>query len=588
MGTSKGAVIENAADVIERFGGIRPMAKKMDVAVTTVQGWKKRDVIPAARRQQVMDAAAAHDVDLAGVLEGASVANENVEAVAPIEEKVEELTEEIRDLADVVEEVLASEPETQAVEEGAPVAAPVEKPSLAADPLDRKLAATEKRAVAKSAWITIVLLALGLFGVVALLWPKQSFEQQEAERISALEQGVDQIQSDVKEVKSKQSFFGTLIPEDLGAQLSDLQEQTGITNEKIGAVLEKAQAVSTDVLGSEAGSIEERLEKLEGHVGDVMSGASLAGFMDRVDTMEADQAGQSKLESVMGELGALVRQGDDVDGTQSPLNFQEMLANARNSSPELAETFSGVPATELKAAAMLLGMSQFRSSLNRDNQAFDSDLSVLMKLVDEDDVELRDALARLAPHAKEGVLTPSGLTSEFKGIAGDAVVASLSGEDVSLSERTSARFNQVFTVEKDGELVTGTETQGTLQKAESLLEQGDIEGAIAAAQSIDGPAADILAPWLKKAEVSVMARKLKKLLGNSMTLKAYGLGDLDGLGGLGGLGDLGGAASDLGEAGLSIIPGQGTLIRDEATGINVLKPSRGPEKILDDIKDIGK
>jgi hypothetical protein len=127
-----------------------------------------------------------------------------------------------------------------------------------------------------------------------------------------------------------------------------------------------------------------------------------------------------------------------------------------------------------------------------------------------------------------------------------------------------------------------------LQKAESLLEQGDIEGAIAAAQSIDGPAADILAPWLKKAEVSVMARKLKKLLGNSMTLKAYGLGDLDGLGGLGGLGDLGGAASDLGEAGLSIIPGQGTLIRDEATGINVLKPSRGPEKILDDIKDIGK
>jgi hypothetical protein len=319
---------------------------------------------------------------------------------------------------------------------------------------------------------------------------------------------------------------------------------------------------------------------LEGHV----SGASLAGFMDRVDTMEADESGQSKLESVMSELGALVRQGDDVEGAQSSMSFGDMLAAARGSSPELAETFGGVPATDLKAAALLLGMSQFRSSLNRDNQAFDSDLDVLLNLVGEDDVELRGALARLAPHAKEGVLTPSGLTSEFKGIAGDAVVASLSGEDVSLSERTSARFNQVFTVEKDGELVSGTETQGTLKTAESLLEQGDIEGAIAAAQSIDGPAADIIAPWLKKAEVSLMARKIKKLLGNSMTLKAYGL-DGSGLSGLGGLGDLGGAAAGIGEG---LIPGQGTLIRDEATGINILKPSKGPEQILKDIQNLGK
>ncbi|HRQ83255.1 MAG TPA: hypothetical protein PKZ97_19240, partial [Azospirillaceae bacterium] len=35
--------------VIERFGGIRPMAAKLDAPVTTVQGWKKRGAIPPAR-----------------------------------------------------------------------------------------------------------------------------------------------------------------------------------------------------------------------------------------------------------------------------------------------------------------------------------------------------------------------------------------------------------------------------------------------------------------------------------------------------------------------------------------------------------
>ncbi len=40
--------------VIDRFGGIRPMAAKLDMPVTTVQGWKKRGVIPAARHADIL------------------------------------------------------------------------------------------------------------------------------------------------------------------------------------------------------------------------------------------------------------------------------------------------------------------------------------------------------------------------------------------------------------------------------------------------------------------------------------------------------------------------------------------------------
>lgn len=50
--------------IIDRFGGIRPMATKIDVPVTTVQGWKKRGVIPAVRHEDILAAAAREGVML--------------------------------------------------------------------------------------------------------------------------------------------------------------------------------------------------------------------------------------------------------------------------------------------------------------------------------------------------------------------------------------------------------------------------------------------------------------------------------------------------------------------------------------------
>ena len=54
----------DATAVVERFGGIRPMATKLGVPVTTVQGWKARGHIPENRFEAVRSAAAAHGVDL--------------------------------------------------------------------------------------------------------------------------------------------------------------------------------------------------------------------------------------------------------------------------------------------------------------------------------------------------------------------------------------------------------------------------------------------------------------------------------------------------------------------------------------------
>ena len=51
----------DAADItgaiIDRFGGIRPMATKLATPVTTVQGWKKRGIIPQNRHPEILMAA---------------------------------------------------------------------------------------------------------------------------------------------------------------------------------------------------------------------------------------------------------------------------------------------------------------------------------------------------------------------------------------------------------------------------------------------------------------------------------------------------------------------------------------------------
>ena len=49
-------VVELPRDVIQRFGGIRPMARAMKVPASTVASWKRRGRIPRHRRQEIAEA----------------------------------------------------------------------------------------------------------------------------------------------------------------------------------------------------------------------------------------------------------------------------------------------------------------------------------------------------------------------------------------------------------------------------------------------------------------------------------------------------------------------------------------------------
>lgn len=513
MNDSNNAAINNAEEVIERFGGIRPMAKKIDVAVTTVQGWKKRNVIPGARRDQVLEAARVHNVDLSDIMSASLnvfVANQNTATASASASQA--VNSQMRD------EVVRSVP-----------------PSSPLD-LERKLAETEKRAVKKSAWINIVLIVLALGAAGVLLWPQTQVKVQDEARLSTLENNVGQLRGDVEAVKAEQSFLSTLIPKDLDERIAKLQQQAQETQEKIGSAIEKAGEISQDVLAENAGTIGQRMDILESHMNELAATPQMSALIDRFQTMRQSIAGDQQLDQAVAELSAFV---SSFDATSAPV--EEALAAARSQSTTLSQTFEGVPPQDMKAAALLLGMSQFRQTLNRDNTPFADDLQLLISLTGKDDPELTEALQRLGPKAEQGVLTPAGLSNEFKTMAGEAVIASLKGEDVSITDKARAHLNELFQVEKNGELVTGTPTQATVAKAQRLLDEGDVAGAIAQVETLEGPAATVTQPWLDQARATLIAEQFKAMLDKSMS---------------------------------AVAAGTSRLIQDEASGVNILPPAQ--------------
>lgn len=512
--------IENAEQVIEAFGGIRPMAKKVDVAVTTVQGWKKRNVIPATRLEAILAAAQEHNVDLSDVIDDARVANENTtsdNAFSGVSEAGS--SDEGQDgEGDALPEVTSASDDVSVVKTENRQKTSEEKV------LDHQVGSYDGNSPSqglKFILVAAIAIALGFMAIAAYFWQKSNAERAaEAARLAELELQL----AEAEAAKDEQGFLGNIIPKDLDEKLTGLQEQAEDLQEGLSATAqiaqERAKAVSEDVLGDGAGNLEQRLQKLEVHIQDITGRPVLEGMLSRVEALQVSPEGNELLAKTVVELDALFEtlQIDASQGLNSADKaINSTLDSARLQSDALGQSFESVPQDDLKAAAMLVGMAQLRAALNRDNAAFDNDLSLLKKVVGEDNPELSAALDRLSPHAQGGVLTMGGLSTELRSFAGEAVVASLSGEDVSIQERAKARMNELFSVQKDGELITGTDTQASLLKAEQKLQSGDLQGAIDIVQGMEGEAGAVLAPWLGQANASLDAQSAKSLVDDAIS-----------------------------------------------------------------------
>lgn len=482
--------INTAVEIIERFGGIRPMANKMGVAVTTVQGWKQRQSIPGNRREDIIAAAKVHQIDLGDLLDG--------ESVVAVESKDSE-NFVVREKEIPARSTASSKPPVHDFE---------------TDESSRARSQIMKQSSGQSTKTTLIISAVLIFSAAAIgsvfaIAPKVNKLADQQERITELEQQV----ADMKETTQQEQT--SLIPAEYQAQLSALQNKVGELTEQAKSYKDVIDALQADL---QSGNMQQRLAKIEQHMQTMVAQAKSMGLQDlmlRFENLQNSPEGSAQIEAIIGQLASAVSLPEGA----GEADIESVLTNLKENDPAIAATFKDVAPEDMKAAVMLVGMAQLRDSLARDNESFDQDLTILKATLAKDDPDLAAAIDRLAPKAKSGVLTPEGLSTEFRSMTGEIVAASLSGQDVSIEEKALARFGNLVTVEKDGQRISGTDTQIKVAEAQKLLDQGDVEAAIAILQGIEGPAAEKTQPFIDQAQATIMARQVQQMLGQNMLLK---------------------------------------------------------------------
>lgn len=555
--------LKNASAIIERFGGIRPMAAKVGAPVTTVQGWKKRDVIPGARREDVLKAANENNIDLSDVLvEGVAAGGATISSVekgvaageSAFLDKPASGNDNDDNIKITVEPILRSQPKPLPSSLGPRIDTTHEE-------LMAAIAHGQKKAVRASVW-TVIAFSVLIGGAAAVaLWPSAQKIDRHEGQLAALEGKVGVMDNDVQALNEGAGFLKEMVPDDIRDRLANLRKEAeGITAD-VKNVAQQAQDISKTVLATDAGSLSDRLSVLEAKLGEVDGGQAVKDLTARIRGLEVTVAGQAQLTDSVAELTKIV---DAIDGQVNQLD--DRMAEARQApGSALGETLEGISDKDLKAAALLIAFSQFRDSLNR-NAPFGEDLVLLQKLVGDDDPELQAALKRLAPQAEQGgVLTSAGLSDELKSLSGDIVFASLKGEEVSAADKAKVRLTQILNVKKDGELVGGTDTQKLVARAQGQLESGDVQGALATLNALDGDAKSKAQPVIEQAQATVLADQVQNML-RQMIVANVGT-------------DINAAAGAVNVQGITnsiqnAIPGSG-VVKDEESGFTILPAPKG-------------
>ena len=461
----RAAALNAAERVIEQFGGIRPMASKLEVPVTTVQGWKKRGVIPSARHADIRAAASRHGVQL--------------------------------DPA----ELAAADPG----EDDAPVAGSALATTAPDTPAPHGADAHRGRAdgVGVAVIASVIAVIAAIAAATAPLWTPRLFPPRA---------GSGELAQQVQAVDGRVGAIEKRIPEDPSGRIKALEDAIG----SVKASLEALPRDAGSAVAERLGRLEQRVESLPSQATpDPALGNRLAAIEKRVEEI-AGQAGQ--LQSALGETAAAAKSAQALEPTVRSLQdtvqalqgtirdlqgaaeeTRRTLARVENGQAELAADLKRARQQDLRTEASVLALSHLRMAL-QDAEPFSSELAAVRGLSSsEPTAPLAKALERVAPHAATGAPTRAQLRERFEPLAGAIVRAGRSTEDASWADETLNRISSLVTIRRAPGETEGNSVGAIVARAESRLNADDLSGAIHALGALSGKAAEIAAPWLQQA-----------------------------------------------------------------------------------------
>ena len=441
---------------IRAFGGVRPMATRLGVPATTVQGWKERGHIPAARVADVLAAAATHGVPLTA----ADLAAAAAEPPAPRPAAAAEASSAARPIPSVA----APGPSAPRVTAGVPAGAgaPRERgPALAL------------WAIALAAFVLAAAMSLPIWAPLLGLAQKPAASPSSAAGDGTL----------VRELGSLATSLGAI-----EARLGNLEVLTksapASTPAKVPAAAEPAAAPSA--LAEELAASAARVTALERTVAELASRPPPPAAGAAADTA--------------AQLAALTKRVAELERGNAA------LAEARKATEQrlaaLETELKRMAAVDVRRAALVLAISQLREALAR-SLPYDKALAALAALAAGDD-ELEAAAAALEPTAATGVATTGELAERFDAASLAAARAAIASHRPGWIGETLARLERLVVVRHTGALA-GNGTDALLARAEAELKAGQLAAAATILDGLNGPAAEAMRPWLASAKARLAA-----------------------------------------------------------------------------------
>jgi hypothetical protein len=487
-----GATDAPALTIIEAFGGIRPMAKTLGLAVSTVQGWKERAAIPANRHDQIRIAARDNAIAIdPGVLrasagEGAGGQSQTIEGVA--EEPAPESKPAGASGAGAAEKPAEKLSDKAAGKSGGHAAAgPHSSAATAAGArkADKPAAPPRRRAAFLPGLVIGVVLAAAVAAATVYTRPywgpfvEGTAQSQDADVAGAL-----------SDIEARLDELRGAMPADSSQALSAMSERIATLEAALsqGAGQDPGTRAALESLSTELARMTDRIAALEQDVAQVRS---LAGTPSEEVT--------SRLSSEAERLDAMLDQ-------QTELAARIAAAEADLTAAEAAR--EGAPGS--RETLLLLATLQLRDAL-QGSGPYAAPLAMLKNLADGD-ADVAPLIGPLERRASAGLPTLRDLQAGFPDVARRIAAIELSQDGEGWSAGVLRRLSEAVNLRPVG-LVEGAAPSAVAARAEVKLGDGDLAGVLAEIDTLEGAAAEAAASWRADAEARQAAEQAVSRLG---------------------------------------------------------------------------
>lgn len=272
-----------------------------------------------------------------------------------------------------------------------------------------------------------------------------------------------------------------------GDKASSVKPVEGFINRQIARV--------RNVTGA-AAEVAHQLVAPDGSVNSGELVSRLVQMLGRVNNLRNTADGNITLERSMARLRQVLSEGGNPETLRASINA------AREKDSTLDSLLGGVGWKNVAAAGMLLALNEFRSNVGN-HRPYEDDIALMQRLAGNDP-EMNLALQRLAPYARSGIIGRKALEKEFNQFATDIVMAEVQGRDISVKEEVLKRFNSFSTMLRVAD-IQGQGSEAVAARANLLMKQGDVEGAMHELQFLQGSSAAAAQPWMESAAEYLIA-----------------------------------------------------------------------------------